>query len=320
MDCIELNDGRICDIVPWHTKQKHVFIEKYFEIWENNVGRTGKFKPFLSIFDLYSSNGWCYCDDTDKYGDSEKIWQGSALLSAECLEKYEHSKKLFLNTYHENPEKRSQQKKSLNQALQRFPKIFNDTIIRDLPISESIDEAIKYLDPNWPSIWILDPCAASHLPWEIVEKIANQQAIIPNFGIRKPEMIINLMTSGLQRNVDRSEKMVKTALGFNKDEWEEKFDQKLDVGLNYREAIIDIYGEKLKTLYDRPPIITEVYDTTQKAIVYCLFLCTDSKAGHYMFKVNKLQEFKNWVMYEWGNTADMIAKRKSLGLGQKTLF
>lgn len=320
MEYVKLQDGRLCDIVPWHTRQKHVFIEKYFEIWKNNVGKTGKFKPFLSIFDLYSSFGWCYCDDIDKYGDSEKIWMGSALLSADCLEQYEHRKKLFLNTYHSDSARLLEQKESLERNLCQFPKIKTDTEITTLPISYAINDAIRQLEPNWPSIWILDPCAPSELPWEIVERIGNLKCEVPHFGIRRPEMIINLMTSGLQRNVDRSESMVRIALGFSKDDWETKFNEKLDSGLNYREAIVDIYGEKLNTMYERPPIIAEVYDTTQRAIVYCLFLCTDNKAGHFMFKVNKLKEFKNWVMYEWGNTADMIAKRKAMGTEQKTLF
>jgi hypothetical protein len=310
-------EGFLYDRVKWHTRKKHAIIESYLNIWVENVKKN---PPTLDIFDLFASSGLCYCEESARYGLSEPTWKGSAILAAECLEKYPNGQKLFLNTYHEKPTICEEQKLNLKRLLGKYSKI--KPILTTLEINDAIDAARRELSPTYPSFWILDPYSSSDLPWGLVEKIGKFRGKYTTKGqerIRKPEMIITLMTYGLQMNIDIHPNVVSQALGMEESEWRPKYNALMKEYSNTRKALIDLYAEKLSELYEKPPIVIEINTTEEAAIVYCLFLCTDSNAGHYLMKLKGLKDYTTWE-YRWKADAKRISVEKHIPEGQTRLF
>jgi hypothetical protein len=124
------------------------------------------------------------------------------------------------------------------------------------------------------------------------------------------------MTHDLQRNIDINPSVLDAALGVSEAEWRPKINSYLENGHDTRTAIINVYAERLSLLYEKSPIITEIKITNNTAIVYCLLLCTDSPAGHYVYKLKGLPEFNNWVISTWKKDAEKITIEKNLPKGQ----
>jgi three-Cys-motif partner protein len=319
-------EGRVCEKIKWHSRQKHAFLEAFLNIWSEQVGKDGKSNPpTLDIFDLYASSGWCHCPE------EKKTWMGSALLAAECLRKYQSGRLLFLNTFGKDQDETIAQKKALDKSLIKLqlPKRIN-YLIETLPIDKAVDIAINNVKPNFPNLWILDPYKPQDLPWNIVEKICKLEGSYKKGKyslIRRPELFINLMTSTLQKdtgNENLKEDWVGLSLGMKKEEWKSKLECYLERGKNTREALIFMYAEKLSNFYRKPPIILEV-PSTYGNIVYTVFLCTDHDAGHYVMKLHKLQKYLEWHKIEWEKSAETISekskeRRKDEKLGLKPRF
>lgn len=306
------------DIVKYHTRQKHKFIEEYLKIWINNVG--GEHKPTLDIFDLFASTGLCYCKD------NKESWGGTAKLAADCLNAYERGRYLYLNSYNDNPDYAKMQVGNLINLVGSSSDNKYEPLISSEPINEAVDTAIHFAAANnvfqYPNIWMLDPHAASDLPWEVVEKIASQKRYYQKKGketCRKPELIITLMTHDLQRNIDEHPQVLSTAFGMREETWRPLIQKQLDEGQNKREAVIHLYSQRLSNLYEKPPIIIDVKATDGTAVVYCLLLCTDNDAGHYVTKLHSLPDFKEWLISEWGNNAKQIVAEKGLSEKQSKL-
>lgn len=311
-------DGLLYDCVKWHTRKKHAFIEFYLKIWVEHVKRN---PPTLDIFDLFASTGLCYCDERKKYGLPEPTWPGSAILAADCLEHYPKGRTLFLNTYHPKDAICREQKENLELLLSKYSKI--KPVITMLDINDAIKEACRHVVPNFPSLWILDPHGASDLPWNIVETIGNLRGHWTDKDgksrERQPELIITLMTYGLQMNVSIYPHTVSTMLGLAEAEWRPKYDALMAKYDNTRKALVELYAERLSELYDKPPIIVEINTTNETAIVYVLFLCTDSNAGHYLMKQEGMKEYNAWI-HRWKNDARRISAEEKLSEGQTRLF
>jgi three-Cys-motif partner protein len=310
MSFVTNSDGRAYEEIKWHSRQKHAFLEVYLSIWSEQVGKTGNPMPTLDIFDLYASFGLCHCSDKNE------IWEGSALLAAECLKRYQNGRLLFLNTFSPSEEETVLQKNSLEKNISDLdlPERIK-TEIKTLPIEEAVESAISYVDPKFPNLWILDPYQPEHLPWKIVERICKLEGSYNVRGMqvtRRPELFICLMTGRLQRfGRESKEDIVGSALGMNTDEWNSKLDRYLGNGYNVREALIFMYAEKIAQYYEKPPIILEV-PANDGAIVYTVFLCTDHDAGHYVMKIHRLPEYQEWREINWKREAKTISKRKKL--------
>lgn len=314
-------EGRVCEQTKWHSRQKHAFLEAFLDIWSEQVKSKS---PTLDIFDLYASFGWCHCPE------EKKTWMGSALLAAECLKKYQGGKLLFLNTYHPDEKELQAQKKSLENGLSNIhlPERVR-TVIEFLPIKKAVESAISHVNPNYPSLWILDPYQPEHLPWDIVERICKLEGSYQagNRKItRRPELFICLMTGRLQRltGMDKEKEKVGTALGLEENVWKAKLENYRESDYNTRQALISMYAEKIANFYKKPPIILEV-PSADGNIVYTVFLCTESDAGHYVMKIHKLPKYQEWRKIEWEKSAETISQknkvqRKAEKSGHKQLF
>jgi three-Cys-motif partner protein len=282
------------------------------DIWSEKVKKT---PPTLDIFDLYASTGKCYCEDAKKFGLPEVTWDGSALLSAKCLKKYTNGKNLFLNTYADSPENCELQKDNLERLLSEMG-FDNKYLISTEPIESAVETAISFIrDIRFPTLWILDPHAISELPWSVVERIAKLKGEYDYNGehrVRKPELIISLMTEDFQRWYKKNPRLISVALGEEEGSWKPMIEELIGEGYNTREAFLLYYMQKLSELYDKDPILIEINITNETAIVYCMFLLTESDAGHYLSKLELIPEFENWVASVWRDGAKTIIREKDL--------
>ncbi|KXS46504.1 MAG: hypothetical protein AWU58_489 [Methanohalophilus sp. T328-1] len=304
MEYIKDDEGKHYEIVPWHSKQKHEFLRRYLSIWTEMVGNHSKSVPTLDIIDLYASWGQCSCKE-----NGEK-WPGTAKLAAECLTKYERPRLLFLNTYNPNPDHLKLQEENLVDILQDYT---IEKKITTLPIEDAVDVALEEANLNFPTLWLLDPYGPKQLPWEVVEKICSAKRTYKNKSgescDRKPEVLINLMTSSLQREI-HNKNLICNSLGITEAEWKD-LELRANKSGNAREVLVDAYIERLSQFYEKAPIKFLVTGN-HKNVVYTLLLFTDSNAGHYVTKKYKLPDFYKWLEVEWSRSAKEIVAKKKL--------
>ena len=164
------------EMVKYHSRQKHKFIECYLKIWTDNVGnKTNSRVPSLDIIDLYAASGWTECEEAKRYNVGEDKWEGSAMLAARCLNNYPFPRSLLLNSYHPDPEKQEAQLATLKESVGSFRKLRGKVEYASLPIEDAIQWVLPKIDPHYPSIWILDPYTPDQLPWHVIETIGNHR-------------------------------------------------------------------------------------------------------------------------------------------------
>lgn len=310
MDYVQDDSGLYYEVVPWHSKQKHEFLRHYLSIWSEMVGNHSKSVPSLDIIDLYASWGQCSCEEIDDK------WPGTAALAAECLNNYARPGLLFLNTYNPNPDELYLQHQNLLAILKSYNIKFK---ITTLPIEEAVDIALDVANLQYPTLWLLDPYGPKQLPWSVVEKICSaKRSYIDRYGnnhTRRPEVMINLMTSSLQREI-HNKNVICNSLGITEKQWKD-LEQRSGSGKT-TSVIVDAYAERLSQFYEKPPIKILVKGK-HKNIVYAILLFTDSDAGHYVTKVHKMPEFDEWFNVEWSKSAKEIVAKKNLPKGQSFL-
>ena len=306
-----------------HQKLKHQFIETYMHIWVENVGYHSKHNiPTVDFFDLYAASGWATNED------QTETWHGSALILAKSFGEYPNSRLLFLNTYNENKEIEDRQAEILKKSIQELedcPHVYPNTYFCRKEILEATSDAISELNRAFPSVWILDPYAPSQLPWEVIQSISTA---IGNYLNRKgeqverrPEIIITLMTSVLQRFSELKPDMIKIAFNMDEEEWRERFSYYAKLWKSRRiehptrHVVLDIYLEKLSKYYYLP-ILVILVPGKQGQIVYAMIHCTNNPAGHYLMKKKLTEGFGGYIVYEWGKG---IGLKQILTGGQKTL-
>ncbi len=307
-----------CELVRWHSRQKHEFIAQYLSVWTTKVAKNPKkTPPTLEIVDLFAGRGWCRADSDEERGAPELPWPGTAVLAARALNNYPRASRLILNSFHRggHAEIASQQKclkKAIETELGKEPRFPVDFLAER--VEDAAQKAAALFDRRFPSIWILDPCTPEDLPWSVVEQIAGlkHQYSTREGGpttIRRPELVISLITEGLQRNVDRNPGLISKALGLPEAEWRPRVDELLDEGFNTRQAIVYLFSERLRELYQNVPTVVEV-PGSHGNIVYVLVFCSSHSAGAYMARMRVRPEFERWQIVEWKPLAKLISRNR----------
>ena len=142
-------------------------------------------------------------------------WEGSALLAVKMSNEYANRWTCYLNEL--DPITFKELKKNLKNYEPWDGEVFNKDA------NEVIDEILKKINPDYPSLFFLDPQNHSQLPWTTIEKIANH--VGRKDVHRRPEMIINLMTTGMQRNLDKTPESISLALGVDEADWRSIIEQ-----------------------------------------------------------------------------------------------
>jgi len=312
-----------CEASKWHSRQKHEFLSAYLSIWTDHVGRGGSSRPPLEVVDGFAAFGWCRSIEP---GVSRTPWEGTAVIAAKAMVRYPAAKRLILNSYDPSAgTPQSHQLECLKRAIAKVAGAKPRFAVEYLaaPIEDAVAHAERIVDFRYPTLWLLDPYSPEELPWATLERIASHSH---TYGTkrgqetRRPEMFITLMTQALQRNVDLRPGMITSALGLPESDWRGRVREMVDSGANTRQALISIYGQKLRSIYDRPPIVIEVRGSGRN-IIYALFLCSNHDAGQFMMLVKKLPQYSSWQEHQWSPQARRISKdRKRQRRGRDSTF
>ena len=306
-----------CEVVKWHTRQKHEFIRQYLSVWTNRVAKSGRNTPKLSLVDLFASYGWCRSDPKVEPGVQREPWPGSAILAARALVAYPRPQALVLNSF--NPSSASEtaaQSGALTANL--LAEVGPNPPFRVERLSEPVmgaaRKAATFVDLNYPSVWMLDPYYPESLPWTVVEYVANLKRDYHTSGgtaSRRPELLITFITEGLQRNVDVNPRTIDLALGMQRAAWQGRLAKLRASGANVREGLISIFAENLHAIYGKPPTVIEV-DGSPGNIVYAILLCSSHDAGTFVPKILVKPEFQAWRVSNWKPTARLITKNRTI--------
>ena len=301
-----------CEASKWHSRQKHEFLKAYLSIWTDHVGRGGSSRPPLEVVDGFAAFGWCRSIEPEV---SKAPWEGTAVLAAKALVKYPAAKRLILNSYDPaNGPQQGHQLGCLKRAIAKVAGVNPRFAVEYLaePIGDAVTHAEGIMDFRYPTLWLLDPYSPEELT--TIERIATHSYTYTTkrgtLETRRPEMFITLMTQALQRNVDLHPEMITSALGLPESDWRTRVEEMVRAGANKRQALISIYGQRLRALYDRPPIVIEVQGSGRN-IIYALFLCSNHDAGQFMMLSRKLRQYSSWREHEWTPQARRISRDRS---------
>lgn len=300
--------------VKWQSKQKHAFLEAYLKIWTDHVGKVGTEGPSLAIVDLHAAWGWCHDPESGK-----SPWEGTSVLGARYLRDYNAAawkRMLILNTYHPEKQTQEEQRAALIDAInaENFPPGGKYEVI-SMPVAEAVEYAKQRVKPNFPSLWIVDPYQPEEVPWEVLESIITHEGTRPGrkkdtVETRRPELFINLMTASLQRNADMHPDLISTVLGLPEEAWRPTFDRYVnDEGMNKRDAIIEMFIDRLGQFYKKRPRHILVQGA-EGNIIYAVIFCTDDDAGYYMMMKESIPKYQEWFEGKWKPTADAIAEER----------
>lgn len=309
-----------CEVVKWHTRQKHEFIKQYLAVWTDNVGGvSGGQVPSLEIVDLFAGRGWCRVDPKAEPGAPREPWPGTAVLAARALQKYAYPKRLVLNSWvPSDPDRSSLQQETLRRAVAsevgdspRFAVCFLGE-----EVLTALEQAARLIDVRYPTLWILDPYVPGSMPWAAVERIASLKHDYPTpdgGGVvtRRPEVLITLITEGLQRNIDRNPSVISRTLGLVEGDWRPLISELRDQGANVRQAILYLYSERLRSIYGTTPTVVEVAGSSGN-IVYALVFCSSHHAGAYMARMRVAPQFQHWQLGSWKPTARLVSLNRSI--------
>lgn len=304
--------------VKWHSRQKHEFLGELLSVWTDHVGRRpGVNPPSLEIVDLFAGSGWCRPDRSLEPGVDPTPWPGTALLAARALSRYARPKRLVLNSFDPRQPENHAGMECLRMAIQGqlgepspFPV---DYLSNEATLA--VRDAARLVDPKYPSFWILDPYSAQGLPWSLVESIIQLKGEYTDKRgrpvVRRPEIVVTLMTEGLQRNVDKSPESISSTLGMPEPDWRPLFDEFLSQGANTRQALVYLFTEKLRGFYHQIPVAVEVPGSAGN-VVYVVIYCSSSDAGTFMGHVWAKPRFSEWQREIWRPQAKRIDKNKRI--------
>ncbi len=321
----DLSEDLPVDKVAIHTRQKHALLEAYLRVWTQNVATNwGPDSPSLDIYDLFAGTGQCVEREYRK-----DRWPGTAIVSAEQLKVYPSRRKcvLFLNSWAEDPIECSRNLDALVQRVQatglerpnRKVRLISEELAAALPIALEVQSPRR----NYPSLWILDPYAASDLPWEAVELIANQVGTYTTKAgdsvSRRPELFINFMTSSLQRNIHNLP-MVTRALGCSAPEWEDHLREVESSGGTSLDALTTFYFSQLQELYSRDPEATTITGKDGNP-VSVVFLAVERPAAWYSIRRESIPRFEDWREHKYEPRKEWVRRRhkidRNMPKGQK---
>jgi three-Cys-motif partner protein len=317
------------DDVAIHSRQKHALLEAYLKVWTKNVAvNWGEHAPSLDIYDLFAGTGWCV---ERLYRKDE--WPGTALVAAEGLRQYPSKRRccLNLNSWSENETERVAISTALQTRVQNLGFARKNRSVRywSGPLSAVLPEALEtHADrAAYPSLWVLDPYAASDLPWSAVQQIASQVGTYRGrggkFRSRRPELFINFMTSGLQENIRRIP-LVTAVLGCTESEWEAHAARVSAESGSSLDALTTYYMAQIETVYGRPPFVVPVAGKDGNP-VSMLFLAVEHDAAWHSIRRESIPHFEDWrtTKYEprkeWVRTRHRMDRTLPEGHRQKGL-
>ncbi len=134
-------------------------------------------------------------------------------------------------------------------------------------------------------------------------------------------MIINLMTTGMQRNKDKSPENISLALGMAEGEWRQIIDQYHENGKTYHEGFRDIYCEKLSQIYNVSPVYLSVENKKDSTVFYLIAISSHGLGKKILTSLkNCVEGYREKWSKELTDIEIQIDTAKMKKEGQKSLF
>ena len=269
------------DIRP-HTTKKHRAIGYYLKIVRDVVNSpTSHFKELYYI-DLFCGDGECVVEATGKSYPPPVI--ESILKPASVGKICVHC---FLN--------------DLDSA--KFAKMVNNTA----PYSKFIDSytqedanacysaILKKVPQNQFSIFVLDPTNHKDLKWSTIEGISRHQHTYYGGQVRRPEMILTLMTYSMLNHY-RSKKYETISESLGTEAWLDEIEKnrKLKIEPPVETAFLNIFKSQLTGLGYEIPAVLPIESIDTGTTVYYLVWASNKSGSKLMQK--RLVPYLNKLM------------------------
>lgn len=259
--------------ISLHSSKKHRALGYYLKLVRNLI--TSPRSPFKKLYyaDLYCGDGECIIEATGKTYNTPII---------ESLLKPAKEKGFplicFLNDLDEN------KIKLMKERTIDYAKFIDFCESKDA--NECYKEILKKIPPDQFSIFFIDPTNHSDLKWNTIKGIS--QHTHEYYGkIRRPELIINLMTyTMLGSYKSKSFQSINDSLGTS--EWLDEIERNKEKGIQapIERAFLTTFIKQLKGLGYCVPTPIKITSTSGENTVYYL-LWASNERGHDIIE-NKL--------------------------------
>ncbi|MBC7128214.1 MAG: three-Cys-motif partner protein TcmP [Thermoplasmatales archaeon] len=293
-----------------HTSLKHRILGCYFRICRNVM--KGKNKKLFYV-DLYAGDGICKCNRAPL-----QKWAPPYFSLLEYAKKENLYLKCIFNDI--DASKINNLKIALEPYNEYVLKIFNEDT------NVVYKKVLKLIPSNEWSIFFLDPSNHNHLYFSTIKEISSHSFSSPDY-IRKPELIITLMTYTMQQYIKQSKR--KNLLEAKKNEYLCSVDKAIGTqewrkwlidrnGKKFHQAICDIFISQLSRLgYDT--VYFNINQTTADNVIYYLIFATSVPDAYKIISkkfepyIKKIKE-DEWVKENFKFYKKAIAKEKGIKL------
>ncbi len=247
--------------VNFYAKGKHWCLKGYLDIVRNVL--KGKKRSFTFI-DLFSGDGICTVQKP-----MEDSWDGSPLMALKCAKKAEFDFKCIFNDLDND------KIQTLNERIAPYKDYVIDVYNEE---ADSVYKKIlSKLKANELNLFYIDPNKHADVSWTTIKEICEFSSDEYYNGkkfIRRPELLINLMTHSMQRGgVPFDQESIDKCLGTS--DWRRQMDIK-SPSTPMHKVFLNTFLNQLHPYYDKEKnvFVMEVRQLENKSLLYYLIFAT----------------------------------------------
>ncbi|MFH1971824.1 MAG: three-Cys-motif partner protein TcmP [Patescibacteria group bacterium] len=288
--------------ISLHSNKKHLALGYYLSIIRNLI--MSPKTPFRKLYyaDLYCGDGKCEIKRVAEKYEPPII---NSILKPAKEGKF--SVRCFLNDL-----EKIEQMKENTQDYKEFIKCYS---CEDANVC--YEKFLKFMPPDKFCIFFLDPTNHNDLKWKTIKKISEHSHTYYGNKVRRPELIINLMTYTMSGSyMAKSFKSIDEALGTNK--WFELINKYKEEGMKtpVERAFLDTLIKQLEKLGYRVPSPIKILNTFPHNTVYYLVWATNEQ-GYDIIEKKVIPYMKKKIgeIHKENKKKLVIAKAREKGEG-----
>lgn len=287
--------------VGFHAKAKHRILDSYFYIVSQAI--KGK-KRNLTFVDLFSGDGECKAIVGKEHQSPQlQEWEGPPILYLNKMKDEDINFRGFFNDL--DPENKKKLKNLINDKFEYQDASVNGKFIYSSENANNVvDKIIPELKATDLNLIYLDPFNHKDLSWDTIEKfirIEKREHYRGKNFIRRPEMIINLMTYSMNRTFRQNPEEITKALGTNIwkkfiDEIEKRNPAGKNKSMGYEKAFHNAFVKNIKNYYNEDGIFSwKITNLKARGMSYYIFFLTNHPLSIGIFKKDlhkRMQKYK----------------------------
>lgn len=249
--------------ISLHSNQKHIALGYYLAIIKDLINSQKNPFKILYYVDLYCGDGTCKVKKTKEDYSPPII---DSILKPAKDGKF--SVRCFLNDLNQI-DKMKENTKDYSNFIKHYSGRDANTCCKDI---------LQMIPKDQFCIFFLDPTNHKDLKWSTIQEISEHTHIYHRDKIRRPELIINLMTYTMSGSyMAKSYKSVNESLGT--DNWIKLIDKykKEKIGTPVEKALLDTFVKQLEGIGYKVPTPIKILNTSPPNTVYYLVWATNEK-------------------------------------------